>query len=158
MPASMPLDQAESRVEVARPDAGREAVDRVVRDLDRLVHAVERDHRGDRPEDLLARDRHAVLHAGEERRADVGALAEFLRRAAAEPQLRAFLAALVDQAEHALLVGMRDERAHVGLRVERIARREGVLAEFDEALDEVVVDLLVHEQARARVADLAHVR
>ena len=150
--------EPECRVEVARPDAGREAVDRVVRDLDRLVRAVELDHRGDRSEDLLARDRHVVLDAREERGIHVGALLELRGRVAAELELRAFLAALLDHAEHALLVAVRDERTHVGVRVERVARLEGVLAELDEALDEFLADRAVDEQARARVADLAHVR
>src|SRR4249920_3294598 len=41
---------------IARPDRARESVRGVVRDPDRVGLVVERDHRGDRAEDLLSRD------------------------------------------------------------------------------------------------------
>src|SRR3954454_2098643 len=43
-------------VSVLRPDTAAEAVDRVVRDLDRLVVGVERDDAQHRSEDLFLRD------------------------------------------------------------------------------------------------------
>jgi hypothetical protein len=57
---------------------------------------------------------------------------------------------LVDQAKHAALRFVRHEWPHVGCRVERIAGPEGGLALLDEPMHEVVVDLAVDEQSRAR--------
>src|SRR5262245_11794801 len=63
---------------VARPDAGREAVERVVALQDRVVLVLEGDDRDHRAEDLLARDAHVVAHPGEDRRLDEVALLEAL--------------------------------------------------------------------------------
>ena len=54
---------------VAGPDRARQAVDRVVGEADRLVLALERDHRGDRTEDLLARGAVVVRRPGRGRSA-----------------------------------------------------------------------------------------
>ena len=67
--------------EVARPDGGRQTVDRVVRRRDRLVDVVDLDHGGDRAEDLLLRDPHVVADAGEDRRLHEVTVAEVGRRA-----------------------------------------------------------------------------
>ena len=56
--------------DVAGPDAGGEAELAVVCDRDGLVRIVEDQGREDRPEDLLARDTHLVVDAGEDRRLD----------------------------------------------------------------------------------------
>ena len=74
---------------VAAPDAAREAVGRVVGDRDRLVLAVVGDHRDDRAEDLLLRDRHAVVDVGEDRRLDEVAAFELARAAPSDDQPRA---------------------------------------------------------------------
>src|SRR5690606_33547166 len=49
---------------VAGLDIARQAVGRVVGDLDRLFLRLERDHGKDRTEHLLARDRHVVGNVG----------------------------------------------------------------------------------------------
>ena len=54
---------------VARPDRAREAVDRVVGQLDRLRLVAERDDHGDRPEDLLGRRRGRSARPGTARSA-----------------------------------------------------------------------------------------
>src|ERR1700733_13331713 len=59
--------------QIPGPDRGSEAVDRVVRDLQALRHAVDLDGRRHRSEDLLLRDGHAVLHARKESRIDISA-------------------------------------------------------------------------------------
>ena len=109
-------------LDVARPDAGGEAVDRVVRARDRLVHVDELDRREHRSEDLLARDRHLGRDVREHRRlhevalagADVGA-------AAAGDERRAFALRDLDVAQHALELALRRDRAEPRLRIERIA-------------------------------------
>ena len=57
--------ESEGRIDVARPDARGKTIDRVVRDRDRLIDSVERNDGSHRAEDLLARNRHVVAHAGE---------------------------------------------------------------------------------------------
>src|SRR4051812_36650262 len=52
-------------IDVRRPHRSGEAVVAVVGDLDRLLLGVVGDHRQDRAEDLLLRDRHLGLHVGE---------------------------------------------------------------------------------------------
>src|SRR5262249_3107570 len=74
---------ADRGMQVPRPDAGGEAVDRIVGDLDRLVDAAEGNDGADRPEDLLARDPHPVVDADEQRRLDIAALLQAGRHLAA---------------------------------------------------------------------------
>ena len=76
---------------IVGPDRSGEAVGRVVALQDRVVLVLERNHRGDGSEDLLARDPHVVLHVGEDGRIDEVALA--VRTVTAERRLRAFLLA-----------------------------------------------------------------
>src|SRR5271167_1607392 len=55
---------------VASPNAAGKAEFRVVRQLERLSLVIERDHRNDRAENLLARDPHLVIGVREHRRFD----------------------------------------------------------------------------------------
>ena len=73
---------------------------------------------------------------------------------AAEHDLAALAAGALDERVHALLVRLRDQRAHLRLGVERVAHLHaaGLLA---ERVDEVVVDRLLDEDPRARLAALA---
>ena len=77
-----------------------------------------------------------------------------LARLPAEHDLAALLARALDEGVHALLVRLRDQRAHLRLRVERVAHLQlpGLLGERG---DEVVVDRLLDEDSRARLAALA---
>src|SRR5262245_6607104 len=59
---------------VPGPDAAREAVRRIVREPQRILHVVERNDRDHRTEDLLARDRHVIAHVRENGRLDEVAL------------------------------------------------------------------------------------
>src|SRR5690606_41071278 len=86
---------------VGRVDRAVEAVDRVVRFAYRVVDVLVRDERNDRSEDLLLRDRHLRVDVGEDRRLDEVAALEAFRPAAADDELRAFLAALRDVPLHA---------------------------------------------------------
>ena len=65
------LGDPEGAPEVGRPDRRGEAVHDVVGDADRLVLVVERQHRQDRPEDLLLGDAHVGRDVDEDRRLDV---------------------------------------------------------------------------------------
>src|SRR5260370_38857322 len=80
--------------QVARPDRGGRAVVRVVAQKTRVVLIRERDRRADRAENLLARDPHLIVDAGEQRRVDEVALAG--SRLAAGRHLGALLLADVE--------------------------------------------------------------
>src|SRR5262249_60448975 len=58
-------------VDVARPDAGNEAVLRAIGDRDRLLHIVKSDHREHGAENLLLRDAHVGRDLVEERGLEV---------------------------------------------------------------------------------------
>src|SRR6184192_3933486 len=70
LPRLEPGGHAVGAGQVARPDAGGEAVRRVVRGTDCLVLVGEGHHGHDRAEDLLARDAHVVPYPGIDGRQD----------------------------------------------------------------------------------------
>src|SRR6202044_3267847 len=79
-----------------------QAVLAVVGDRDGVRVVVVADDRDHRAEDLLLRDRHRVVHVGEQRRLDVVALLQVGRAAAAEGQRGALGDAPVDVGLHAV--------------------------------------------------------
>ena len=134
------------------PHAGREAVRRVVGLLDRLGRGAEGQHRQDRAEDLLAGDPVRLGDAGEERRREPEAVGGQLarRRPAAGALGLTDVAELADAGQ--LLGGV--DRADVGVLVQRVAHAQRGHAAL-EALEHLVGDRLLHQQARARAADVA---
>src|SRR5262249_13082076 len=92
------LRRAQRLLGVSRPDTGRDAVDRRVADRDGIGLVLERERREDRPEDLLARDRHLRRHAVEDRRLEEGAPAADRDGIAARDEPRALLFAALDVA------------------------------------------------------------
>ena len=110
-------------VDVARPDARAEAVDRVIADLDRVLKRLERRHRQHRSEDLLLEDPHFVM-AGEHGRLDVKTVLERAAKfgpGAAGQAFGAFLLADVDVLEDLFKLALGALRAHLGGGIERIA-------------------------------------
>ena len=144
--------------EVGRPDAGAEAVLGRVRARDRIVLvAPALDHR-DGAEDLLARDRRPALGVGEDRRRDEVAVRELageLELLAAEPELDALgLRALdVRRATRSRCAAVTSGPSCVSGSSAWPTRI--VAGGLGEAVEERVVDVLVHEQARGGEADLA---
>ena len=135
-----------------RPDAGAEAVRRVVRLLDRLLGRAERQHREHRAEDLLLRDAIALRDVREDgRREPVALLRQAARRLV---DLGALLLAGLDELPDLLELHLRVDRADVGVLVERIADAQRLEAAL-QLLDERLVDRLLREEARAGAADVA---
>ncbi len=135
---------------VVGPDRSGEAVDRVVRDLDGLALVFERDDHGDRTEDLFARGAVRVRDGRQDRRWEP--VAGALGRGPADRHLRPVIEIRGDLGA---LVG-RDERAHLGLVVERVTdleRLDGLLKRLHEAIERGPFD----EDARPRAAVLARV-
>src|SRR5579864_4691342 len=140
--------------DVAGPDAGGEAVDIGVGLRHGVLDVAERDHHQHRSEDLLPRHGHVVVDAVEDGWLHEPALAADARRLAAVGDARALPPAGLDVAQHALALLGRHQRAEARLGVERIARDQAAGA-LHQALDQLGVDLLLDEQARAGGADLA---
>src|SRR5207302_4338245 len=118
----------------------------------RLGLVLERDHRDDRPEDLLLRDGHRVVDPGEHRRRVEGAWT--FAGAASGHDLRALLRSALDEAVDALSVSLRDQRAHLRLRIERVTDLQ-LPHLAGELRDELVVERFFDQDARARLAALA---
>ena len=148
------MGDAVSACDVAGPHPGDEAVDRAVRLRDQVVFVAERDRGHDRAEDLLASDAHLAVDVGEDRRLDEVTRFEPLRAAAAREHPRPLLVAERDVAEHALHLRLRDQRAHLGDRVDARADAR-VLHRLEQLGEGLVVDLLLDEQPRAGGAHLA---
>src|SRR5579863_3020266 len=140
--------------DVARPDRGGEPVVRVVALKNRVVLILERDRRGDRPEDLLARDPHFIVDTGEQRRVDEVALAGSRRTAGRDRG--ALLLTDFEITLDAIELLARNQRPDRALLIEGIAHRDA-LAEIRELAHHFVVTLALHENPRARAADLPRV-
>ncbi|MNF69417.1 hypothetical protein D3C84_513000 [compost metagenome] len=139
--------------EVAGPDAGGEAELGVVGDRQGFGFILETDHRGDRAEDFLLHDFHRVAVALEQGRLVVPAVTLDLWTLAAQAQFRPFGQGVGDQAlDHGQLL-RGGHRAHLAAVILRVADTDA-LGPFDQALDEFVVDLVLHQQARAGHAAL----
>ena len=135
---------------VARPDRAGEPVDRVVGELDRLLLVAERDHHGDRPEDLLAHG--AVVRVDRAQHGRREPEARPVGRRAADRHRRA----VGHEGGDRLALAGRDQRAHLGRLVERVAdpdRLDVLLERLHERVERRALD----EDARARAAVLAGV-
>ena len=140
--------------DVARPDRRRQAVANAVRPGDRLGVVAEPLHGDDRAEDLLLDDLVVLGDVGDDGRLHEEAAVAV--RPAAGQHGRALRA--LEEAEHAVLLVLRDHRAHLDLvavgRVADLERLDG----RHERLEQRVVDLRAGEDARAGGAVLARVR
>jgi hypothetical protein len=146
-------------VQVPRPDARAEAVQRVVGDLDGVGEVGEPGHRDDRAEDLLLEDPHPVL-ALEDSRLDVvpaGQLPAEVRLLAADQDPGAFLPADVDVGEDLLQLVVAGLRADHGGGVQRVALRHGPGA-LQRVGHELVVDRVLDERPGRAGAHLALVQ
>src|SRR6266540_4695386 len=136
---------------ISGPDGCHQPVPDVVRDADRVLLILERDHRHDRPKDLLLGDGHRALDRREHRRRIEGTLA--VAEPAARDDLGTLLTALLDEAVHLVAMLRGDERAHLRLGIERIADPQ-LLGLAGELRHEVVIDRPLDEHARTRLAAL----
>src|SRR3989440_7165377 len=151
------LDRARHAVrlrDVSGPDPRREAVQRAVGELDALGLVVERQHRQHRTEDFLVDDLHPGPGVVEHRGFDVEAFAVHLRGLAARHQPGAFLLSRRDVGEHGLLLTFGDDGTEPRALVERVAGGE-LFGPLGELCYYLIVDRALHQQPRARGADLA---
>src|SRR5262249_1674294 len=141
--------------DVLGPDAGSEAIDRVIRFFGNsfqigVVKGFGADHR---PKNLLADDLHRGLGVGQHGRLDeIATIAASLFPAG--HNLRAVLDARLDVAGDTLELHFGDERTHVGLWVEPRANLD-LLCFGRHAFDDLVEDVLVRIEPRSGAAALA---
>src|SRR5690606_14498515 len=135
----------QGQVDVFRPDAGGQAVGRVVGQLHRLDGRAERHADQHRAENFHLGHGRCRRHAGQERgRVEAARLGLGPRRL---PQHGAFLLAFGDQLFNALQLHRRDDGAHVDGFVQRIANAQRFHAPL-QLLDERALHGLLHQQAR----------
>src|SRR3990172_3282141 len=103
---------------VSSPKVGGEAIVGVVRDLDRFLLGIERDHGERRAEDLLLRDSHTPRCPGEEDGSNVVSASELLDALPSGGDRGLLLPRGRDVTQHFLEVLAGDERPDVGLRVQ----------------------------------------
>ena len=160
------LDRAKSKrvrdamrtLHVLRPDGGIEAVDDIVRRLDRLRLVRELLDVHDGSEDLLAGDSHGGIRVDEGGGFVVPSLLEglALRPLAAERELRSFVRADFDVVLDLLPLLRRDEGSEVRRSLQRIAHADR-LEPFEEFVLELLVHLVLDDEARGLRAILATV-
>lgn len=133
-------------------DGGGETVAGLVGDLDGLVLGGELLHGADGPEDLLLDDVHVLVDTAEDGGLDVVALGAVAL--AADLDLGAGILAVLDVTHDAIELGLGDLGTLEGLAVEGVADLvlEGTGL---EPLEELVVDVLLDEDAAAGAAALA---
>lgn len=132
---------------IAGPDSRRKPVDRVIGDLHGLLGRIEGIHCTNRTEDLLARDPHAVVHAGEQSRLEVSPVIPVRGHATAHGNLRALAAADVDTFQYPFLLVRVDHCTECCRGIERIARHERLLRQRGETLREILGDAPVDQQS-----------
>jgi dimethylglycine dehydrogenase len=146
---------ADGPADIASPQPGGQAVGAVVGDRKDFVFVVERDDREDRTEHFLTRDAHVVADAGEDGRLHepAGCQPRGLRPAAAQHTGGAALLRDVNVAQHLVALGQRRDRPDLRVRPGGIADPRAA-RQLDDAFDHLVVDLALHQQARAGKAGL----
>ena len=148
------LGHAGGAAEVPRPHRRREPVLHAVGPLQRLRLVAELLDGDDRTEDLVLDHLVVLLEVGDDRRLEpVPAVVR--RHVAARGDARVRRRAL-DEALDALALDLADDRAHVGVVVQRVAV-DGALRLLGERIDEVPIDAGAGEHARGGRAVLAGV-
>src|SRR5207248_333266 len=144
-------------LEVPGPDARRKSIARAVGVRNRLLGRIEGRDGDDGPEDLLLHDAPPAVEAGDHRRLQKitvpDALREILGTLSADENRAPFLSRELDVAFDFAKVGLAHERAHVGRSVLRVSDPE-LLRTLQKAVEELVVDGFLDEQARSAEADL----
>src|SRR6266446_6360716 len=149
--ASLELrDDAVRTRQVGGENSGRQSELGLVGAADDFGFLIEGQYAHHRPEYFLPHDAHVVAAQIEDGRLDKKALAQGARRhaPAADGQARAFGAAQVNVLEHRVQMGLRDQRADLRSRIERITNAQGAGA-GNETLHEVRHDTPLDKDARA---------
>ena len=157
-PHAARLDAAgdtEGAVDVTGPDSTAKTVFRVIGELENLSFVLELDHAGNRPEDFLLADIHLIFAVNEQRRLHESTLFTAGNDGAftAREHLGTFLLGFFDPAENLLELTLVNLRTHLSVFAKRVADLY-LLKGLSQFGDEFVVDPFLHEDARARAANL----
>lgn len=125
-------------IQIRRPDAGRQPVAGVIGNADRLFIAVEWGDAEHRAEDLFAENGHFRGHIIENGGFDKQPIPGGNRVAAGE-QGGTLIFSLFDIAEHGLVVLLSNNRANLGVFIQRIAAAYFLRA-FNQLLAEILMD------------------
>ena len=145
---------AQRPVHVLGPDAGRQAVDRVVGQPHRFLLGVEADDRQHGAEHFLPGDPHVGAYVDEDGGLDELSARHVAGGAAAQDAARAFGLGDLHVVQDLPVLRRRRDRADVGVRQHRIALACRA-AQLGDALAEFLADRVLHQEARARDAGLA---
>ena len=148
-PHATGLDRAPGAVRhrtVARPHTRTEAVDRVVRNPDRLAEIGERGHRQHRPEDFFLEDGH-VVGALEHRRLNIEASFQALDAVDVAPgeRLRTLLRTELEVAGDLAHLLLRRLSAHLHVRIQGVAGLDLLDPLYPEG-EKLVGDGFVHQR------------
>ena len=121
VPRLQPGRHAVGARQVLREQVGGQPVVGVVRDRDRLLLIVERDHCGHRAEQLGLGNLGVVTDLRDQRRRDKEAVGEDAADMVAADNGVAVATSAIDDAEDPVARGLVDDRTHRGRGVERIA-------------------------------------
>src|SRR2546428_5091214 len=147
------LYDAESFVDIARPDGSGEAVRRVIGDANGFGFAIKGDYGGDRAKDFFAGDARAVFHIIKDRRLDVVTLAELPGPRTADGNFR-FLPSDLEVRSDTVVLLFANEWTHLGLALERRTKLDA-LGLFRHGFDKFGIDFFLDENAAARGANFA---
>src|SRR5256714_11917799 len=147
------FNYAERFIDIAGPDGGSEPVGRVVGDTNGFGFVVKGDYAGNGTEDFFASDARGVFDVVKNGRLEVVASAELFRAATTGGDFGFFFADLEIRTDAVVLL-FADQRAHLGVTVERTTELDA-LGFFGHGLDEFGVDFLLDEDAAASGANFA---
>src|ERR1700730_8936943 len=145
--------RAECLEDVACPDRRREPVSRIVRDLYPIFFVFERDHRGDRPENLFARDAGTVVKIVKDGGFDIVAFGKLLGTSATSCELAFFLSDFLIGADAVVLV-LADQWSHFRITIEGGTELYG-FGLRGHGIDKFLVDRLLYKNTAARGTDFA---
>src|SRR6267143_2947075 len=125
--------------EACRANARRQTEIGVVGDRDRLVVLFDLDHRSHRTKDFLARNPHAVVNLGEQRRLQIEAGIVTVENLAAPVELRALLLAEGDIAKVLIKLAPIDHRPYMRAGPQCVVDHQALHA-FGQGFDEAIVN------------------
>ena len=145
----------QSAGDILRPHGAAQTIVGIVCHAHDLVLGLELDHNRYRTEDLLARDAHVVVCAGQKRRLEEAAVREcaFFVALASHKDACTFCTSDIDVGRNFLHLTLVDLRTDLGGRIKRVALDNLGESGFC-ARDKLVVDAFLHKDARTCAAYL----
>src|SRR5208282_520391 len=138
---------------ITRPDGSRQPVGRVVRDLQRVLFIVERNHGRDRPEDFFPRYAGVVINVIEDSGLHIVTLGKLVGAAAARGYFGFFLPDLEIRANAVVLL-LRHQGPHLRFALQWWTNPD-LLRLLGHSFNKLVVNRFLHQDAAAGRADFS---